>query len=67
MPTEYIREDIYFCTGCRQFHDSDSHIPVEVPGMDEFFDCDTGITYKVRKPKNKSTKPKRGFGNPSYN
>lgn len=67
MNTEYIRDDIYFCTGCRQFHDSDSHTPVEVPGMDTFFDPDTGITYKVRKPKNKSIKPKRGFGNPANN
>lgn len=67
MSVEYIRDDIYFCPDCCQFHDSDSHEPVDVPGVDEFYDVDTGKTYKVKKPKKKSIKPKRGFGNPSDN
>jgi hypothetical protein len=59
----YLRDDIFFCPGCCQFHNSDNHEPVEVPGMDYFHDLDTGKRYKIKKPKLKSKKSSKGFGN----
>jgi acetone carboxylase gamma subunit len=63
----YARDDIYFCPDCRQFHDVETGKTVDVPGMDYYFDPDTGKRYKVKKSKNKTQKVKRGFGNPSNN
>lgn len=58
----YIRDDIYFCSGCRAFHSSTSHELVDIPGIDYFFDPDTGIRYKVNKSRRRSkTTVTRGF------
>lgn len=54
---QYERDDIYFCEGCRQFHDIKTDEVVEVPGVEYF----NGI--KVRPFKKKKSKPKfGGFG-----
>jgi len=60
--SRYIRDDIFFCTSCRQFHEANgSHRAVEVPGVDTFTHPETGRVYKVRKPKPKAKKSGKGF------
>ena len=53
---EYLRNDIYFCLGCCQFHDVNTDLPVHVPGVDKYYDPFTGKTYKVRLPSKKVRK-----------
>lgn len=63
----YVRDDIYFCPDCRQFHDVETNETVDIPDMVYYFDPDTGKRYKIKKPKRKAQKVKRGFGNPNHN
>lgn len=60
--SKYLRDDIFFCPDCRQFHKNGTHEVVEIPGMDVFYDPDTGKSYKIRKTKPKKERSKNGFG-----
>lgn len=63
----YLRDDIYFCTGCRCFHDVKTDKPIRVTGIEYYTDEETGKRYKVKQPKSKKAKVTRGFGNPDLN